>query len=368
MSSLQLLANERSREALSHLQSLKPYDGWSLDSYTSSSSSSTNKMVMLTRRNIPLSSKGFLGIVHDIRGRGSGSGSDCIVGITKVVTGKKDVLMCRGVVLVNKDGSVVRESSQKEINVNVDTNHDDNGNSNSNNNSSSNKLKEAKKRHEEDQRRARQAIHRRNETDRVRDATNAVNAHLMRNNTNNANNNNNHVNNIDFDFGQMATTIVSTIQAFLTDEQTSNPIKISVALFLILTIHRILSSLKLILSTIILPILIIYAMANHPTQNSFDAKKELKRVLRGHHLPTGHEQKPKQDWLSQTISRVTASVAAEAATALGYQVEFWNVYGIFTFVTVDVPVMNMELYWIGVFGGWRYLYKREKVQAQQDQE
>ena len=329
---------------------------------------------MLTRRNIPLSSKGFLGIVHDIRGRGSGSGSgsgsDCIVGITKVVTDKKDVLMCRGVVLVNKDGSVVRESSsQKEINVNVNTYHDDNSSSNSNTNSSSKKLKEAKKRHEEDQRRARQAIHRRNETDRVRDATNAGNAHLMRNNTNNANNNNN-VNNIDFDFGQMATTIVSTIQAFLTDEQTSNPIKISVALFLILTIHRILSSLKLILSTIILPILIIYAMANHPTQNSFDAKKELKRVLRGHHLPTGHEQKPKQDWLSQTISRVTASVAAEAATALGYQVEFWNVYGIVTFVTVDVPVMNMELYWIGVFGGWRYVYKREKaqVQAQQDQE
>ena len=61
-------------------------------------------------------------------------------------------------------------------------------------------------------------------------------------------------------------------------------------------------------------------------------------------------------------------MAAEAATALGYQVEFWNVYGIVTFVTVDVPVMNMELYWIGVFGGWRYVYKREKAQVQHDQE
>ena len=38
-----------------------------------------------------------------------------------------------------------------------------------------------------------------------------------------------------------------------------------------------------------------------------------------HHLPENHPDKPKDDWLSSTIARVTASVATELATSLGYE-------------------------------------------------
>ena len=64
-------------------------------------------------------------------------------------------------------------------------------------------------------------------------------------------------------------------------------------------------------------------MQNCPANDTFDAKKELKRVLRGQHLPEGHQDKPAGDWLSRTVARVTASVAAEAATALGYEVSYF---------------------------------------------
>jgi len=41
--------------------------------------------------------------------------------------------------------------------------------------------------------------------------------------------------------------------------------------------------------------------------------------------------------------------------------------GICTLATVDVPVMNLELYWIGAFGRWKYMYKTEKQLPQEHQ-
>ena len=42
-----------------------------------------------------------------------------------------------------------------------------------------------------------------------------------------------------------------------------------------------------------------------------------------HHLPQNHPDKPKDDWFSSTIARVTASVATELATSLGYELSFF---------------------------------------------
>ncbi len=44
-----------------------------------------------------------------------------------------------------------------------------------------------------------------------------------------------------------------------------------------------------------------------------------------------------------------------------------NVAGIFTVATVDVPVMNLELYFIGIVGVWKYLYRVEKTPPQHAQ-
>ena len=49
------------------------------------------------------------------------------------------------------------------------------------------------------------------------------------------------------------------------------------------------------------------------------AKKELKRVLRGEHLPENHVDKPK-GFFDQALSRINATVTTELATGLGYEV------------------------------------------------
>lgn len=125
---------------------------------------------------------------------------------------------------------------------------------------------------------------------------------------------------------------------------------------------RILSSLfKVLVYSIALPLGILFLMQNCPSNESFDAKKELKRVLRGHHLPDSHPEKPKDDWLSQGLARITASVTTELATSLGYELSFFNVFGACSLVTVQVPSIRMELYWFGACGSWYYLYQREVV-------
>lgn len=71
------------------------------------------------------------------------------------------------------------------------------------------------------------------------------------------------------------------------------------------------------LAFLLLPLLYFYASANLPSIESFDAKKELKRVMRGAHLP--ENQQPK-GWVEQKLNRLAASISTELATSLGYEV------------------------------------------------
>jgi hypothetical protein len=108
----------------------------------------------------------------------------------------------------------------------------------------------------------------------------------------------------------------------------------------------------------VFPLAYLYAVQKCPSDESFDAKKELKRVLRGHNLPDGHPDKPK-GFISETISRVQASVATELATAPGYQVAIYDFIGAFKLAVVTVPTIEQDLYWIGFAQQWKYLFQRD---------
>ena len=112
------------------------------------------------------------------------------------------------------------------------------------------------------------------------------------------------------------------------------------------------------LLTLVFPFAYLYAVMKCPAVESFDAKKQLKRVMRGHHLPEDHPDKPK-GLLSQTLARISATVATEVATGLGYEIEITNLAGAAHLAKVTVPTSHMQFYWIGAMDNWHYVYSRE---------
>lgn len=105
----------------------------------------------------------------------------------------------------------------------------------------------------------------------------------------------------------------------LTDEQNKKLLQYALYAILAATILRMISQAMLTLSLLLVPCVYLYALSTCPSEESFDAKKELRRILRGHHLPENHPEKPKS-WLDKTIKRVSAAVTTELATGLGYEV------------------------------------------------
>jgi hypothetical protein len=63
--------------------------------------------------------------------------------------------------------------------------------------------------------------------------------------------------------------------------------------------------------------------------------------------------------LRQTFARVTASVATELATGLGYEIEMFPLAGAAYVAAVRVPSSNTDFYWVGAVGRWYYVYSRE---------
>ena len=110
------------------------------------------------------------------------------------------------------------------------------------------------------------------------------------------------------------------------------------------------------LAFLLLPLLYFYASSNCPSSESFDAKKELKRVMRGAHLP--EEQQPK-GWVEQKLNRLAASISTELATSLGYEVRVTDYFGVARVSAVKVPVAGQEFYWIGIINRWQYIGQRE---------
>lgn len=123
---------------------------------------------------------------------------------------------------------------------------------------------------------------------------------------------------------------------------------------------RALSSSMVLIYCVGLPLLYVYALSTCPPASSFDAKKELKRVLRGYHLPEDHPEKPK-GFLEELATRVAASVTTELATLPGYEVSMLPIgAGAATLVDLVIPAANTQHYWLGAFGKWHYLYSRNR--------
>ena len=103
------------------------------------------------------------------------------------------------------------------------------------------------------------------------------------------------------------------------------------------------------------PLLYLYLVMNCPTPESFDAKKELKRILRGHHLPENHKDKPK-GLLEETLARLQATVTTELATLPGYEVTLVPLAGAVVVASCRVPSMQLDYYWIGACQQWWFVY------------
>ena len=144
----------------------------------------------------------------------------------------------------------------------------------------------------------------------------------------------------------------------LSDEQNMQLLKyVGIGLVGVMVLKVILNSLVMIYVAMI-PFLAFYAIQTCPTAESFEAKKEIKRVMRGHHLPNDHPNKPK-GYFEQMAARVAATVTTELATMPGYEISMATFGGLAIMTTVTIPTVKIEYYWIGAFGRWFYVYNRE---------
>ena len=91
----------------------------------------------------------------------------------------------------------------------------------------------------------------------------------------------------------------------------------------------------------------LYVSASCPPNDTFDAKRELKRAMRGEHLP---EERRPRGILERGLNRLAASVTTELATSLGYDISMTDCIGAATLACVTVPCNGMEYYWIGILG------------------
>ncbi|KAL7464944.1 hypothetical protein ACHAXS_005278 [Conticribra weissflogii] len=298
----------RTKAALHHLQALRPLDGFSVDNFVST----TGKTLWrLKRRGVPLSDDGFLEIVVVRDGTTAtataSSGSSiasatamncegCTVGI-QVLTSKGDA--GRGIILVNPDGSVAgHKEGEKVVTVSMADTLSNLG-----------------------------KIH----TSTVAASRDKSFSSSMR--------------------GNDATNRPPTGGI---DDLLANISNDKMVQYAFLALGG-LVALKMIFSVllggglgiVLLPVLYYYALQHCPSSESFDAKRELKRVMRGTHLP--EDQQPK-GFFEQGLNRLAASISTELATSLGYECEITDYFGAAKMAFVRVPVAGADFYWIGIFG------------------
>ena len=280
------MASERTEKALKHLRTLKPYDGWSIDSYTNSAG---KELVVLKRRNASLSNSGFESLLYDE------VGTKCILGITGHIGSTGNSLFVKGVALVEKDGLVARD--QREIRATI--------------------------------RKEKLSYPGKAEKEVPTSASNNSNNGRRASQQNRQN------------FTATTRNSPSDLNS-LSDEQNGEIVRLALIFIGFITLLRMVAAMFSSIYVIVAPLALLYAMQTCPSNETFEAKKELKRVLRGAHLPEGHPGKAKEDWLSNTVARVTASVTAEVATALGHEVSYMVRLSLFfyTFSIIVLPTFE----------------------------
>ena len=113
------------------------------------------------------------------------------------------------------------------------------------------------------------------------------------------------------------------------------------------------------------PMVYLFGVQSCPSDESFDAKQQLKRVMRGHHLPDDHPDKPKGVFQS-TMAKWSATLTTELSTALGYEVSLYHLFGACTVASVTVPSVSRTFVWVGFAHRWRYVYCQELERDNQD--
>ena len=230
----------RNQKSIQHLKSIKPFDGWSIDTFNDNKSNNANnnntttkknddELVMLKRRNIPLYNKqGFEFIYYDE------DNTKCVYGITSYIGDTHDSLFCKAVVLVDEKGIVVRDLDQKNhISIKV-------------------KKNEGTKDVTMDMRkknilRAKEGLKRRQNTT-----------------------------------GSPTNQSSNTVIPNMSDEQTAEMARLGLIFIGGLTMLKMFATMFKSLNIVLFPLLVLYAMSTCPSNDSFDAKKELKRVMRGY--------------------------------------------------------------------------------------
>ena len=302
----------RTKAAIRHLLLLKPTDGYSAESYQSSSG---RVQVLLRRRNVRLGeTSGFEDLVLD-------PDTECVVGVTEYIDPLNKY--ARGVVLVEKDGSVCRDPREvRRLTVPSSVaSHQPRSNNTATNGD------------------------RRREPPATQRQANPQNSTI----------------------GGPSSVLSDAVDAIAAltrgDPLTSRhnlALMYSIGFVLVATsILRVILSAMFAIWILAFPLAYLCGVQACPTNASFDAKRELKRVMRGHQLPEDHPDKPR-GWLAENLARVAATVTTELATGLsGYEVEMWDVAGAAKVATVRVASINAECVWIGWFGRWTYVYQRE---------
>jgi hypothetical protein len=153
------------------------------------------------------------------------------------------------------------------------------------------------------------------------------------------------------------TPSTTTTTSPLSDADNSALLRIAAGVFGALLALRVIAQAAAVL-VLVFPLAYFYLVSTCPPISSFDAKRELKRVLRGHHLPDDHPSKP-QGFFGETWKRFQASVTTELATVAGYEIATQNLAGAAIVAVVRVPVAKTTCYWVGAAHKWWYLYSTE---------
>jgi hypothetical protein len=300
-----------SRAVLQHLQRTSPLDGYTIERYLSTTS---KHLYRLKRRNVPIHDEGFLDLVVY---------NDCVVGL-QVLTSKGDV--GRGIVVINKEGSICKNVDKAEI-INVQM---------------SNVKKDTVDPAAVAMAGLRSSISRgsslRESISRassLRDSNSRSSS--FRSSTAERTSNVNNIPEIPLNLSEMDTQQLIQYGGMAL-----------LVLIVIKSILNIFSSLAFFAA----PILYLYAVQTCPSVDSFDAKRELKRVMRGAHLP--EDQQPK-GFLERTMNRMAASAGVELATSLGYELSVDDYWGAGRMAWVRVPVAGMDFCWIGALGELCYV-------------
>ena len=310
-------ATTASRDALNHLRSVKPNDGWSIE-VTERENDNNNDgggSLRLLRRNVPLTDHRFSDIHHD-------PAANTVVGVLD-----KDGEVCQ--ILV--DGNNGRPVPQKNVEY-VDCSATYRG------------------------RRPLPKIERAAPTSSRSSfpaggsgGSNRA-AGSARRNSNAPNNNNNNNNNAP----------PGNPFSDLSEEDKDRYIKYGTYAIGGYVAFSVLSNVlgEGFLFFLLLPCLYAYGVQTCPPNDSFDAKKEVKRVLRGHHLPDDHPHKPRRgNLLEEWTARISASVATEVgAAAGGYTTEIAPLLGgVAKHASVTLPTLGLTCEWIGCNDTWYHL-------------